>query len=329
MYGLSYKPNVVNNGFKRNVRAQSIQKINSIKLKADNKLQLVDVSVKDAYLFDILNSQFLIQNFKLDSERRLPFVLRDNKIPPEEFYALLLPPHAFLIATREKEVIDYDFKNDTCVHYHLPFFFSRACLISNGNFAIRKYYRDSTGSDYELVKYSLKGNQISKTTSPFDRNNDGGFSTEGLLHYDSVSNSLVYVFYFSNRFLCMDTNLNILYPGHTIDTFSRPQINVKRFGSGVNLGYSMSAPPKIINKLSCVNNGKLYIASGIRADNESEKTFLENSVVDIYLIKDGSYQYSFYIPDTNKEKILEFRISNNHIYTLTAHYLSTFNIEKD
>ncbi|MBO0353541.1 hypothetical protein J0656_05880 [Muricauda ruestringensis] len=136
-------------------------------------------------------------------------------------------------------------------------------------------------------------------------------STSGQLHYDKNTKILTYVYLYRNQFFLMDTDLNLLRAGSTIDTISQEKINVGEISSE-NL-WKISPLSLKVNERSCVHENLLYINSNILAGNEDIDVFDSISVIDVYQLDNGSYQFSFYIPALSSKKIREFVVVHHNL----------------
>ncbi len=132
----------------------------------------------------------------------------------------------------------------------------------------------------------------------------GGFQTDGMLNFDTATNQACYSYYYQNGFICMDTNLNLTLKARTIDTITHREIKVTRVRSSL----TMKQPPQYVNLAASVFAGKLFLQSMLKGDNEYELDFNENSVVDIYSLKNGSYKGSFYLPAYKGKKTHQFQV---------------------
>jgi hypothetical protein len=71
----------------------------------------------------------------------------------------------------------------------------------------------------------------------------------------------------------------------------------------------LAEPPPIVNKKSTVSEKYLFINSGLKANNEEKELFSEYSVIDVYSVEDGKYQFSFYLPKHRGIKTNKFQSS--------------------
>jgi hypothetical protein len=96
----------------------------------------------------------------------------------------------------------------------------------------------------------------------------------------------------------------------TIDTISTVQTEfgkIKNNSNGAGI-ITNKSPIKVVNYESCVNQGKLFNYSSVKADNEDEEKFRRNSVIDVYNLKNGAYEHSFYIPPYKGSKLKRFAV---------------------
>jgi hypothetical protein len=78
----------------------------------------------------------------------------------------------------------------------------------------------------------------------------------------------------------------------------------------------MKQPPQMVNRIGAVWNGKLYLESMLKADNELPLDFAENTVIDAYSVTNGNYIASFYIPPYKGNKLYMFSIINKKLYAI-------------
>ncbi|HEU4555355.1 MAG TPA: hypothetical protein VFS25_21075 [Chitinophaga sp.] len=200
--------------------------------------------------------------------------------------------------------------------------FFNARPLSPSTFILRMY--DSAWDQNILAKRISETAYIRPSPPVLEKQIDGIFCTDGALCYHLNTARLAYVYYYRNQFLCMDTNLNIIYKGRTIDTVAHARIKVAKL---VDLQQSTVASPSgVVNRMSCMDDRWLYINSKLMANNERKDEFDKVSVVDVYSLKDGTYHFSFYLPDLGDKKMHSFRVFNKTLVALYDHYVYTFRL---
>jgi hypothetical protein len=201
-------------------------------------------------------------------------------------------------------------------------YFTDAVPISAGSFAIRSI-SSATHSNI-LSKESKAAPHVQEAPGVLVKQVDGLFCTDGMMHFNRELNMVVYLYHYRNQFLCMDTSLNLLYAGKTIDTVSRAQIKVAAISS--NHVVTLASPPLMVNKKSSASGNYLFVNSGLQAKNEDAETFNQASVIDVYALRDGVYQFSFYLYDFNDEKLQGFKVSGDKLVALFGHYVVVYSL---
>jgi hypothetical protein len=163
-------------------------------------------------------------------------------------------------------------------------------------------------------------------TSLLERQIDGIFCVDGRLDYDKSVNRIVYTYYYRNQFIVMDSSLNLLYRGKTIDTTSRVKIQVATISSSKTR--TLSAPPMIVNGQSFTANGFLFVNSRLLASNERNDAHDGAWVIDVYSLKDGAYVLSFYLYAFENKKPREFAVVGDKLIALTDHYVLVYNLRQ-
>jgi len=198
-------------------------------------------------------------------------------------------------------------------------FFSQAAPLSPTSFAVRV----ATGSPprYVLGKITRQAG-ITLAPDVLVKQVDGLFCVDGMLHYDRELNTVVYVYYYRNEFICMDTSLNIRYRGKTIDTVSHARIKVAEIKKDHSV--TLASPPQVVNKRIALSGQYLFVNSALMATNEDADLFAMTSVVDVYDLRDGHYQYSFYIPNVGERELSSFDVVGKTVIARFGERVYTF-----
>ena len=153
---------------------------------------------------------------------------------------------------------------------------------------------------------------------------DGIFCTDGMLIYNAPVDRLIYVYFYRNSFISLDTNLNIKYTARTIDTVTKVHFQVGKISSENT--FTLSSPPSQVNKKSFAFKDWVFINSALKADNETESKFRSNSIIDVYASKDGRYCFSFYLPDIDGFRLKDFAVTDNALIAIHGNFLVVYSI---
>lgn len=182
-------------------------------------------------------------------------------------------------------------------------FFTQAVPISPTSFAVR--VAGGAPPQYILGKIT-KQSGLKLAPHALVKQVDGLFCVDGMLHYDRDINTVVYVYYYRNEFICMDTAFNVRYRGKTIDTVSHARIKVSEIKKDHSI--TLASPPLVVNSRSSVSGNYLFVKSAMKASNETGEMFAMVSVIDVYDLRDGQYQYSFYLPNMEDRQLSSFDV---------------------
>lgn len=184
---------------------------------------------------------------------------------------------------------------------------------------------DTTSNQYILGSF-VPGEKLTVNKSILTPQQDGFFSTDGALLYNSVSRRFVYVYYYRNELIGFDQGLDTVYYGSTIDTVTYAKISVHRISSEKKVTFS--SPPTRINKHACISDGWLFIYSGRRADNEKGRLAFTSSAIDVYSVSDFRYLGSFYLPNYDGKGIRDFAVHGNHLVALRGDEVFAFAFDR-
>ncbi|MFV5692920.1 MauE/DoxX family redox-associated membrane protein [Flavobacterium sp. LT1R49] len=153
---------------------------------------------------------------------------------------------------------------------------------------------------------------------------DGIFDTDGMLKYDKVMHSVVYLYKYRNQFITADQNLSAVTRGKTIDTFSKAKIQVKYLPGSKER--KMSAPPFVVNKAIAVHNNLLYVASALPGKYEAISLWETATIIDVYDLFNNSYLFSFPIYNVKKEKMKSFIVQGNQLFAIVGTHLVIYKL---
>src|SRR5690606_14246049 len=92
------------------------------------------------------------------------------------------------------------------------------------SFALRSYSMKSKG--YELAKEQTDSPYFAFEYDILEKQIDGLFSVNGMLHYNKELNRVVYLYSYRNQFMVLDTAMRLLYRANTLDTIAHAHIKV-------------------------------------------------------------------------------------------------------
>lgn len=202
--------------------------------------------------------------------------------------------------------------------------FDLVMMISPKSIVVR--YFDFEARQKKLQKIVLD-QTITKGISFIPGNlNKNSFSNDGFLIYDKRTARLFYTCYYRNEFLCLDTNLNLIYRAKTIDTVKNGNITTASIKIRNGVENMIAAPPLIVNKRGFTDGRYLYINSALASDEETKAEFKQYAVIDAYSLDDGKYAFSFTVPPLDGKLAVQFSIFGNKLFALYLNSLASYQL---
>jgi len=315
------------NGFNRKITPARVVLLSKIK-NNNNFTEICGYSKNSIYFANLFPGKIFLTDKNLRGSGTFTVPLHNNKIA-SRFETQVDSPEICLFAGNVPAVYLSRTNSPSAVQIlYLPAIYGRSVLINAGNLLFRIVQKNKGKLNMVFAAYTLQNQSLQYERGVSELNGDVGFSTDGLLHYDSAVNLAVYVEFYRNRITAFDTNFNVAYRSHTIDTVSRNPTNYNAMKIGGFKEYTNNSPKRLVNLESCVDQGFLYVQSELRADNEQPYNFAKNSVIDIYTVKDGRYRESFYIPEDDGGKLYKFRVFGNLLVVLYKDHIAAYHINK-
>lgn len=193
-------------------------------------------------------------------------------------------------------------------------YFSQLINWDQRSFVFSTYYAPLKKQSLGILSPEEK-NPLQLKPDLLQKSKDGVFDTDGLMHFDSENQSLVYAHYYKNQFLVLDKDLNIKGDFKTIDTISQPQIDVAELSDGRR---KMNKPPLKVNVTSTVKYGLLFNQSNLMGRYENTKNWENNAVIDVYSIAEQNYIGSFYLSKPKEIKKIQLEIIGDYLFVLVG-----------
>lgn len=308
------------NGFVRVLPSHKISGYNSFDIR-DNSLYLAGFHKDYAYFGS--NEQpgsVLMVNTALDKSRKVNLSGFDTVKVHKGTNLVIDSPFVYLFDGIKPAIIRGDLNSLQLNRIVKTVYFTEATTLDENSFVLRSVYKENGNT---LIKTRIGSDALNRSNL-LVKQVDGIFCTDGGMVKVPGSTKMIYVYYYRNQFLCVDRDLNLLYKGKTIDTISRAQIEVAKIKSSGEI--TMAAPPLYVNKHACANEKYLFIQSALRANNETDYMIKHVSMIDVYAVADGKYEFSFYLPDFRGFKVRDFKVYGQSLYALYDHYLYKYQL---
>jgi hypothetical protein len=306
---ISKKAITKENGFSRRILAPTLILKKQITLPVKLS-KLIGIYSGRIYFQENNPYEIISTNTSLDSLKSFKLPMPPGKDPGLSIRMFLKDQLLYIAYRNVPGIITYDLESGNSYSHILKTNFNQETLISTDQFILRS--KDIATQSHRFVKLNLNTKDTVLEDNFSDRKVIGGFENAGTLYYDTVTRQACYTFFYQNGFICMDSNLNITLKARTLDTITHRNIKVARVARSI----TMNQPAQKVSYNGSVSNGKLFLQSMLKADNEHELDFNENSIIDVYSLKNGDYKGSFYIPAYEGKKALQFQVVGHQLYAL-------------
>ena len=154
---------------------------------------------------------------------------------------------------------------------------------------------------------------------------DGIFDTDGMLHFNTELGKIVHVYFYRNEIILANKNGLLDSRQHTIDTVSHAKIKVAYLKEGTQR--KMAAPPSIVNAVSATKNNLLFVQSKVPGLYENDKMWQQAAIIDVYNLKKNTYVLSFPIFGTGENKLQSIFVTSTHLYAIVGTQLQVYKLK--
>jgi hypothetical protein len=302
--------------FKRQIISLHVAKITEVKRHPDI-MAFVGEKNDKLYFQTVFPNKIIVIDTQLQRMNDVIFNVPSDDRTSSMFSIILTDTGANIMACNLPAIFEVNWQSPVAKIRRFPQkSFSRVVSISENTYVFRG--RDTSIKSRDQIFF--KGNPyigITRRENGVSRKTgDLGLSTDGTLSYDNCNNLLVYVPFYGNKFIAMDTNLNKVYEVTTVNYKSKTIATAGYAESNDSRVITNIGPKRVLNEVSLIDCGTLYIKSTARCKTQDEITFKTNSTIDMYDVKDGQYKGTFYIPNHNDEEVLQFTIIGRKVLAL-------------
>jgi hypothetical protein len=205
-----------------------------------------------------------------------------------------------------------------------PYYFSQAAIMDRNSLAVCSQSRESKKNMLGILSRDSVF-RPSYNPSLLASEMDGVFDTDGQLLWNNTLQHLIYVYYYRNKFLVMDANLDLIYKGRTIDTVNQVQLEIASLkGSNTK---KLNPNTITINKNAATDKNLLFIQSDRLGRYESNKILAEAEIIDVYDIDKNRYQFSFYLYRPSKLHMRAFMVRDLRLYAFMGSHLISYKLD--
>lgn len=207
-----------------------------------------------------------------------------------------------------------------------PIYFNRFEVMNDTTFIIRTR---SAATNETVLGVLTNGDetQVELNHEMLEKQMDGVFDTDGHLMVNPKSNQVIYMYFYRNGFVVADNSLKVDYRGKTIDTVSKAQISIDTIHSRKE--NRLASAPLIVNLKAATFGEYMFVQSDRLGRFEPERMLKEAAILDVYNIKNKTYEFSFYIHHIKNQKLRSFAIKDSLLVALQGNLITTYKLKKE
>lgn len=328
LMAITTMPNENNNGFVRKWgMTDALIPIDKILLEEDLS-GLIGISDNSIFIVGKRPTGILIINRLTHKKDTLNIDLNFSSDKLVPFYSKVDSPKLYLHLNNAGILIDGKFPNSQLRINKLNIgVFLRSVQLDDSIVVIKTV---DTSFQYQMIgKFNLNSKKFEKFVQLKDElKMPLEVQYDGMLFYDDRNKKILNVEYFRNKIICLDSNLNISYESKTIDTVSSLQLNLNRQKASDTTDKLTSSEARVaINSKGAIYQGKLFLISNLRSDNQDIIQFNTHTSIDIYDIEGGAYLQSVMIENLDNKSANSIYLKNNELYALFDKTLLIYKID--
>lgn len=205
------------------------------------------------------------------------------------------------------------------LHFDLAQVLSPNSLIVNGynpvfrQKALQKIGTNGTINQEQVYKHQLQ--------------HGSNFSIDGYMSYNKARSRIIFTYYYRNEFVCLDTNMKVMYTGKMIDTNTVAKITMAEIEKDGQMVRTMAKPALTVNNKGYSDGNWYYNHSALTADNEDNSLFGSYETIDVYQLDNGKYSHSIYLPGHKGENMTGFAVKGKVLIALYGQYIVTYRLK--
>ncbi|TDW96933.1 hypothetical protein [Dinghuibacter silviterrae] len=310
LYTGTYQPNKEDNGFNRTWAGWVAAPEDTI--RADFRYGEICGVTPSGFFVEMPGHKNQVARFgwSLGAAHVSGFALPNNPHIWSRVHCQVDSPYIYLFAGNGPDV--FKGRLDTpaqLLQHHYPYpTFIKGIALTGGEYLIRGYDKDSGAYHLPFILWDPATNRQVRKTDPFHSAAAFGLAADGTMHYDTATKRLVFVQFYRNGILMLDTDFSVTRFLPTIDTVAHGRTADGSYQENGTVKYTNSTPQFFVNWNTAVSDGLLFINSLLRADNEPKGTFEDASDIDVYDLSGGGYRYSLKVPRLDGRKLVSFAV---------------------
>ncbi|MGV0938374.1 DoxX family protein [Empedobacter falsenii] len=175
-----------------------------------------------------------------------------------------------------------------------------------------------------LLYKTVDGYQLKINDTTLKSQQNGAFDLDGLLIWNEQHQIFLYVYYYKNEIIILDSMMNEKNVMKSIDSLNEPELDVAFYKKDQN--YRLGPKTIRVNETIATYGDYLYIHSKRLGNFEEEHQ--SASIIDVYDLVNNHYLHSFYLYHKPKQQLRDFKIYQNSVFAVIDDEIYRYQLKK-
>lgn len=294
-----------NNAFIRKYIPHPITEIGRYNLKY-NSYYIAGIGNKTIYLGNYTAPLSMTTlNTSLSQINEFQVAIDSMHLPYRRVTIKVIPPY-FYVADGTVPII---FKGETLnwkgkVNAYKKAYFNQFIVADSTRIGISSISSKTQANILGIIEKKKDFIDFNLNTEILNKQTDGKFGSDGLLLWNKHLQRFIYTYFYKNSYEVADKNLTHQFTGKTIDTISKPILDIAHY-TATNQ-YKLGGNAVFVNRQTATYANYLYIYSTRLG--KYENSIKTASIIDVYNLTDNTYAFSFYLFHQKDKKLSAFTI---------------------
>jgi hypothetical protein len=253
-----------------------------------------------------LNERFFIA--KIDASGKRAGTIRAGTADRREMIGNVCADHGaiFYSLSNERWITRVDTNGNKIGYFYFDFPEIYFIKLRGSSFLFQELTIGRAFDRFHYEDFNDRRQRIDTTTLSTEEGS--GMRYSGNWFSSVAKDRFFFVPFYNDTVLCFNASGFLSYRIRPIDA-QRQQLKVIHEGDR----FYLDPHVVLLRNAACSIDSSLLISSYVMSDKESADDYLKNLSVDVYSSSNGKYKFSFYIPERNGQKPVDFVISSGQL----------------
>ncbi|HBX63698.1 MAG TPA: hypothetical protein DEG63_11615, partial [Flavobacteriaceae bacterium] len=325
IYGLSEKKSQYNNAFTRKYIPHFAEKLTTLNLESTG-YYIAGIDSCYAYLAHPNAPLFLrTYDYHTQNVTNNRIKIKNELLPYKRIITYVNSPYFYLgdgtVGIIEKGILyDYTTSLETIDNAY----YNQYVPGKDDHFGLSVTSQKTKQTALALLYKTVDGFQLKINDTTLKSQQNGAFDLDGLLIWNEQHQIFLYVYYYKNEIIILDSMMNEKNVMKSIDSLNEPELDVAFYKKDQN--YRLGPKTIRVNETIATYGDYLYIHSKRLGNFEEEHQ--SASIIDVYDLVNNHYLHSFYLYHKPKQQLRDFKIYQNSVFAVIDDEIYRYQLKK-